>query len=120
MKLRLKKNSIRLRLQISEITQLRESGYVEEEIKFSPTQTFTYSIHIKENENQVSSGFLNNSVKINIPNQIAKPWLETDQVSIEHSQVVNEGLSLNILLEKDFQCLSPRENETDMYPNPEA
>ena len=119
MKLRLRDNSIRLRLQISEIARLRETGSVTEKIQFSPTQILTYSILVDNASSKISSSFTGNQVVVKIPEKLAKPWLEADEVGLETSQVINEKHTLNILLEKDFKCLTPRADEVDMFPNPE-
>ena len=44
----------------------------------------------------------------------------TDQVSIRGEQVLADGEKLSILVEKDFVCLTGRddEDESDMYPHP--
>jgi len=43
-------------------------------------------------------------------------------VSISGEQVLADGDQLKILVEKDFVCLTNREDEdeSDMYPHPEA
>ena len=45
MKLRIRHNSIRLRLTQTEVTQLRDAGTVEEHIEFEQGQRLTYRIH---------------------------------------------------------------------------
>jgi hypothetical protein len=47
-------------------------------------------------------------------------WATSEQVSIEANEALDDGDSLKILVEKDFACLAPREDEdeTDMYPHP--
>jgi hypothetical protein len=49
-------------------------------------------------------------------------WASTEQVSIQGEQMLDEGGTLKILVEKDFVCLTGRddEDESDMYPHPEA
>ncbi|NNE97626.1 MAG: hypothetical protein HKN25_01260 [Pyrinomonadaceae bacterium] len=118
MKLRLRENSIRLRLQVGEVAQLRETGSVSEKIRFSPAQALSYKIRIEESADEISSGIKNGEVFINVPGYLARPWLDTDQVGIAGVQVINEELSLKILIEKDFKCLTPRADEVDMFPNP--
>jgi len=118
MKLRFRENSIRLRLEIGEVAQLQETGFVSEKIQFTPTQSLSYAISIDEKANEISSEFANDSVVVKIPKETAKPWLETEEVGVKSIQVVSEELSLNILIEKDFKCLTPRADESDMFPNP--
>ena len=49
-------------------------------------------------------------------------WATTEQVSIQGEQMLDDGGKLKILVEKDFVCLTGRddEDESDMYPHPEA
>jgi hypothetical protein len=48
-------------------------------------------------------------------------WAESEQVSIRSDKLLDDGEELRILIEKDFQCLAPREeDESDMFPHPDA
>ena len=55
-----------------------------------------------------------------LPATLAAAWAAGDQVSIEADQPLRAGEVLKILVEKDFACLKPRddEDETDAYPHP--
>ena len=44
--------------------------------------------------------FLQNAIQVTLPLSIAMPWMDSDQVGIEHT--LDSGL--NILIEKDFPC----------------
>ena len=48
-------------------------------------------------------------------------WADSEQVSIEAVQTIDDGSELKILVEKDFACLTPREgeDESDLFPHPE-
>ena len=118
MKLRLRENSIRFRLQMSEIERLGETGSVKETIRFADNQEFIYTITADSEAGSIAASFDNNHVSISVPVNLAKEWVQSDKVGLEHTQVVDEGLSLNILLEKDFKCLTRRDGEGDMYANP--
>ena len=56
-----------------------------------------------------------------MPQEMAKTWSSTAQVSLTGEQALPEGI-LKILMEKDFQCLEPRPGEDDagLFPHPEA
>jgi hypothetical protein len=122
MKLRLRENSVRLRLLQSEIAELRETGSVSEKISFAPRQIFQYSIGISNGGNEIKARFENGGVKIEIPKALATEWIETDQVGLESEQIVDENLRLKIVLEKDFSCperpLDP--DNADAFPNPKS
>ncbi len=57
-----------------------------------------------------------------LPETAVLAWATTDQVSIHGEQVLADGEKLKILVEKDFVCLTGRddEDESDMYPHPGA
>ena len=63
----------------------------------------------------------NNVLTIRVPEFDIRQWADSEQVSILSAQNLDAGDELRILVEKDFACLSPRddEDESDMYPHPE-
>ena len=65
--------------------------------------------------------FSNNVLSVRLPEKDVIEWAGTEAVSISAEQLLDEGGQLNILVEKDFACLAPREgeDESDMYPHPE-
>lgn len=64
----------------------------------------------------------NNVLTVRVPPMDVNQWAESERVSIRSEQDLGNGELLHILIEKDFACLAPREgeDETDMYPNPNA
>jgi len=59
-------------------------------------------------------------VEIQIPEAAAREWCTTELVTLEREQPVPGG-TLRIVLEKDYACLAPRneEDESDNYPHPD-
>ena len=59
-------------------------------------------------------------VLITVPSDMLNEWATSDKVSIDYSFELEDGNQLEIALEKDFKCLTerPKEDESDMYPNP--
>ena len=103
MKLRLRENSIRLRLLRSEIEQLRQSGTVSEKIQFTERQTLTYTLKTSAVE-EISSRYENEEIVIEIPLGQAREWTTTDLVGLKNKQAINGNSTLEITLEKDFVC----------------
>jgi hypothetical protein len=66
--------------------------------------------------------FSDNEITIRLPETMVLAWATTDQVSMQGEQVLDDGSKLQILVEKDFACLAPRddEDESDMFPHPDA
>ena len=126
MKLRTKSNSIRLRLTQSEVRLLQEKGIVEEVIYFPDGTNLKYqlkAIYIKGyNPPIMDANFIDGCITILILSHVIDQWAGSDEVSISGSVIYEdqEQEKLSLLVEKDFQCLSPRdEDEADMFPNPE-
>jgi hypothetical protein len=124
MKLRLSKNSIRLRLTQTEIRRFQDDGAVEESVTFGtePSTALLYRLVNDASVATISSAFEGNRISVRVPRAAALEWAVTSQVGIEESQVLENGESLRILIEKDFACLEPRENgqDDDAFPNPDA
>ena len=63
----------------------------------------------------------NNVLTVRVPKMDIEQWAASQQVSIRSDQLLDDGEQLRILIEKDFQCLAPRdEDESDMFPHPNA
>lgn len=123
MKLRIRGNSLRLRLLQSEVADLRNSSRVAERISFGPEtdQSITYAVQVSENATAVSAGFCENEICVILPADDATEWIDSDQTGIA-SSLEMEGGTLEILVEKDFVCLTRTDDpdSKDAYPNPEA
>jgi len=120
MKLRIRGNSIRLRLTQSEVSQLAAEGHVENAISFGNSE-LRYIIASVGDEQELNADFRDNEIVICVPAADVMKWAASEQVVIEARQTVDEG-DLHILIEKDFACLKPREGEddADTYAHPLA
>lgn len=118
MKLRLNGNSIRLRLSHSDLQSLDTCGYCEEQTFFQKT-SFRYRLS-KYDGDELSAQITDNRIEVFFPGNRLLEWLETDLVALEHTLSVENG-ALKILVEKDWQCLTPRdEDESNLFKNPNA
>lgn len=113
MKLRIKGDTIRLRLTRSEVAAVADGDAVVETT--SLPQPFTYAL--ETSGETVGAAFAAGRMTVNIPRAIAARWADTEEVSLGG----REG-NVEILVEKDFACLIPREGEEDpdAFPNPLA
>ena len=122
MKLRIKGDTVRLRLTKGEVEALGKEGIIKESVHFSlqEDQQFHYVLSIVPDDKTVSIEFINNTINVKVPKETAKHWITTDEVGFE-ANVVGEGRCIHVLVEKDFQCLH-RDNteEPDNYANPLA
>ena len=123
MKLRIKGNSIRLRLGQSEVRRLEITGTVEESTIFGPSQKqrFVYGVSVSPLEVGVSASFADRHIVIRVPSNVVHQWATTDQVSIRVVQRTRDDGELRILIEKDFECVDapPYESQEDAFPNPQ-
>lgn len=119
MKIRIKDNSIRLRLTQSEINLLAKEGKVECQTYFSPESILFYAIETA-NVDTVNASFEKNNITVFLPVLTAKNWIETEQVGIEYLSQTDENKNLKVLVEKDFTCLvkRPGEDDKDAFPHP--
>ncbi len=123
MKLRIKGNSIRLRLSQTEVATFSQKGIVEEKIAFGQLTKDAMVYSLKKSESNTSfATYSSEGIMVFVPNKEAENWVNTDQVGIEGSYDLGNGDVLKILVEKDFQCLKvrPGEDESDNFPNPDV
>ena len=122
MKLRIRDNSVRLRLSRTEVELLRDNGVVSATTAFPGGRDFRYAV--ESSPASVNPGaFLSDcTMTVRLPEATVLDWANSDEISIRGEQQHNSGEVLSILVEKDFACLTPREgeDESDLFPHPEA
>jgi hypothetical protein len=120
MKLRIKGNSLRLRVTPTEVARLLKTGRIEETIHFSPEREarLTYALEHAPNGNAMSLRYQAQEITVVLSSETAHHWVDGDQVGIDGDFAVMGG-ELKILVEKDFACLdeSHADNQ-DTFPNP--
>ena len=120
MKLRILGNSVRLRVSQAEMSQIRSMGVVRQHVAFGPGRRLTYELRTVAG-GRVGASYDDEHIRVTLPRAVAERWQAPDEVSIRGEQELPGGESLKILVEKDFQCLVPREDEdqSGLFPNPE-
>jgi hypothetical protein len=112
MKLRIKGNSVRLRLTRSEVAQLANTGLVEELTNFG-SGYLIYAIKTAE-QDQLSASFTDGRITIFMPLEFAAAWAGNDIVGLQQ-----DGPGLQILVEKDFTCIDRKEeDQSDQFEHP--
>ena len=117
MKLRIRGNSLRLRLTRGEVAELHESGCCEESIRFGPDSALGYRVESSTGDD-LAVRYRDNLIVVEIPADMLHAWATTEQVSLRPAS--SNGPAL--LVEKDFACLvdRPGEDDSDAYAHPGA
>jgi hypothetical protein len=121
MKLRIRGNSLRLRVSRTELRRIAEQGSAEDSIRFAPGTEWRYGIEVKSGGGDVAAEFAAGSLRVLLPRARVDRWLDDNEVAIEAQQPIGNGETLRILVEKDYTCLAPRagEDDSDLFVNPQ-
>jgi hypothetical protein len=116
MKIRIKGNSIRLRLSQAEVTELVVKGQVMDTCEFIGAE-LVYGIYSRAVD-RISAEMYENKISVVMPSEDLKAWDTDTRIGFEDT--MENGTF--ILVEKDFKCLVDRtnEDESNLYPNPLA
>ncbi len=119
MKIRIRGNSMRIRLSRTEVDNFGKDGYVEEQTNFG-TSVFTYALERKAGINALAADFANGKMTMLVPEAMAIEWTTTETVGYNNNMDLGNGEQLFLLLEKDFKCIdsSVMEDQSDNYENP--
>lgn len=119
MKLRIRGNSLRIRVSQSELEQISAHGTASDSIRFGPETALDYGVEVRADA-PLEARFTGPEIRVVVPESEFRAWLDPAAVAISGEQVLASGETLKILVEKDFTCLAPREgeDESDLFPNP--
>ena len=118
MKLRIKGNSLRIRLTRTEVEKFANTGYLEEQTSFLENK-FIYALQSRNDINEMSALFDQNKISIFVPSKLLVDWPQNDVIGFNSNMPLTTTDSLYILIEKDFICLDETiEDQSDNYENP--
>jgi hypothetical protein len=123
MKLRIKGDSLRVRVSRSEVARLLVGECLEETIHFGQQEDakLIYALQQDASVCKPAVQYTQNRVVILIPSDQANAWCLTDQVGIAEEISLGSLGSLALLIEKDFACLDRSEEDNrDTFPNPQV
>lgn len=120
MKIRIKGNSIRVRITRSELARLSERCRIEEasQLGAGEENRLVFALEARLDAGGVDLRRSGNEVLIVLPAGDVATWRATEQVGIDGSVDVGGGARLAILVEKDFMCLEGRTEDDDAFANP--
>jgi hypothetical protein len=123
MKLRIKGNSLRLRVSRSELARFQAGGRIEETIRFTaaPEATLTYALESALRSSPVSVRYGSREVTVILSQDRARIWGAEDEVGVYTTLDMGPAGSLEVVVEKDFACLDRSdEDNSDTFANPVA
>lgn len=123
MKLRIRGDSIRIRLKVSEVQRIAAGKSIVETTHF-PGSVLTYSLEAGGN-GSMEARFRDDHLAVRLPMADVEKWAGTDDVSLYSEQDLGENGTLSLLVEKDFKCLEPGHHrdcadDEDTYAHPSA
>jgi len=119
MKVRLRNNSIRLRVTQSEVRALDQGADVCSVTRLGPGNTLVFRL-CAVSSHRIGVSQTSADVHIGVPAAELSQWCRGTQVSLRARQPVGSEEPLSILIEKDFACLAPRDGDDDVdcFPHP--
>lgn len=124
MKLRMKENSVRLRLTRSEVARISAGEQVQESVQFSAAEggALRYALRMERGSDAaVAVHFQACEIAVLLSEAAVKAWSREDEIGIYKTLDAGNGASLEIAIEKDFACLDRSDEENqDTYANPHA
>lgn len=111
MKLRIHGDSLRLRLNRSDVKQFLEMGIRTESIHFGSGTKLTYTLETSSQLTDMEAQYSQDCIRVLLPLSLAQEWATSDQISISLDRAERGGPSL--LIEKDFKCLHDEESNPD-------
>jgi len=100
MKLRIRGNSLTLRLSKTELAKLAGTGQVEDTTRFTSEHSLRYGIEVRP-AGAVTATFAGAAILVTLPKARLDLWLPSTETSSGRSQPVGGGKVLQIALEKD-------------------
>jgi hypothetical protein len=110
MKLRLRENSLRIRLRQPEVDRLGAGGSVENTTVLGPGPTERFKCRVVAGSaKDITSDLADGVLTVFLPETAVAAWVQGDDVGL----YAETAWGLSIAVEKDFRCLEPRANEDD-------
>ena len=116
MKLRIRGNSLRWRMNRLELNQLAFGESLIDSVRFPGGSCFSYALKTHEKP-AVEAHLEGSTMEICIPLALVQEWAGNQEVGLSFELPTGEEC-LKILIEKDLECLHGREEEHDPYAFP--
>lgn len=110
MKLRFRNNSLRFRVNRSEVQGLASGAVLREQIHFPGDSRICYTLEASRTSAEAS--FREGVIRIAAPERQVNEWAHGDAIGMYFDFQAN-GRSLRVAIEKDLECLDGPEEERD-------
>lgn len=123
MKVRIKGNTLRLRVSRSELAKLLRGERVEDSIQFTaaPESRLSYGLQAAQQSQPVAIEWKPQSMIVSIAQERVKQWCAEGEVGVYATIDLGTAGSLAVAIEKDFACLDGSDEENaDSFANPKA
>jgi hypothetical protein len=119
MKVRIKGNSIRLRLSKTDVTQLCHTGLVHEATQIG-TATFHYELKVAAAVAELDASYSEGTITVYISSNLIVGWDDNNTIGFSHHKPMDGEGTLFLLVEKDFKCIDAEvlEDQSDNYEHP--
>lgn len=118
MKLRIRGNSLCMRLTRTEIAELVATGTVGDRVRLGelPEHALVYRLELSDAVTKPTTTFQASQLCVRLPEAEGREWAQNERVGIYGE----ESWGLKLIIEKDFKCLDPRlgDDESDAFENP--
>jgi hypothetical protein len=118
MKLRLRGNSIRLRLNRRDVDTLSSGNTIEERVFFPGNARLSYVLESRS-DGDAAARFDGAAIRIGVPSSAVSGWASSEEIGLYYDFATGEQ-PLKIAIEKDLECLHGPEEEQDPEAFPRA
>jgi hypothetical protein len=117
-KLRFRKNSLRLRVNRREAADLASGSPLEERVYFPGDTCIRYVLEASAQSSPRAS-FADATIRVSAPQHLVRDWAANDTIGIYFDLPVN-GSELRVAIEKDLECIDgpADERDPDAFPRP--
>jgi hypothetical protein len=117
-KLRFRKNSLRLRLNQPEVESVASGAAVTEEVAFPGHARMTYSLQASQ-EDSPQVTYERGHIAVLAPEALVRDWAGGEQIGL-YFELPAGASALTVALEKDLECVDgpPEERDPDAFPRP--
>jgi hypothetical protein len=116
MKLRFRRNSLRLRLNRREVEQLAAGAALHEEVKFPGDARMEYALH-PSSDSRAAATFQGGVIRVHAPHTQVQDWANGEEIGL-YFDLPTDSAPLKVAIEKDLECVDgpAEERDPEAYP----